>query len=87
MGVLFRRSLMDVLGKLSGWISSITQASMGLLCLAVVLQVLFGAPVPFFPVDVVGNVTGLVAKLGGQGLVGLAALLILVGLFNRKDAS
>ncbi len=78
---------MDVLGKLSGWIGSITQASLGLLCLAVVLQVLFGAPVPFFPVDVVGNVTGLVAKLGGQGLVGLAALLILVGLFNRKDAS
>ena len=78
---------MDVLGKLSGWIGSITQATLGLLCLAVCLQILFGAPVPFFPVDVVGNITGLVAKLGGQGLVGLAALLILVGLFNRKDAS
>ena len=78
---------MDVLGKLSGWIGSITHATLGLLCLAVCLQILFGAPVPFFPVDVVGNITGLVAKLGGQGLVGLAALLILVGLFNRKDAS
>ena len=78
---------MDVLGKLSGWIGMVTQATLGLLCLAVVLQVLFGAPVPFFPVDVVGNITGLVAKLGGQGLVGLAALLILVGLFNRKATS
>ena len=78
---------MDVLGKLSGWIGMVTQATLGLLCLAVVLQVLFGAPVPFFPVDVVGNITGLVAKLGGQGLVGLAALLILVGLFNRKETS
>ena len=78
---------MDVLGKLSGWIGMVTQATLGLLCLAVVLQVLFGAPVPFFPVDVVGNITGLVAKLGGHGLVGLAALLILVGLFNRKETS
>jgi|TARA_Y100000310_G_scaffold24730_1_gene23733 hypothetical protein len=77
---------MDVLGKLSGWIGSITQATLGLLCLAVVLQILFGAPVPFFPVDVIGSITGIVGKLGGQGLVGLAALLILVGLFNRNNS-
>ena len=57
---------------------------MGLLALAVVLQVLFGATVPFFPIDVVGSVVDVTNQLGSEGLVGLVAVWVMVALFSRK---
>jgi hypothetical protein len=47
-----------------------------------VLQVLFGATVPFFPVDVVGSVVDVTAQLGSEGLVGLVAVWVLVYLLT-----
>ena len=57
---------------------------MGLLALAVVLQVLFGATVPFFPIDVVGSVVDVTKQLGSEGLVGLVAVWVMVALFSRE---
>ena len=51
---------------------------------AVVLQVLFGATVPFFPIDVVGRVVDVTNQLGSEGLVGLVAVWVMVALFSRK---
>ena len=66
------------------WISELTQVSLGLLALAIVLQVLFGATVPFFPIDVVGSVVDVTNQLGSEGLVGLVAVWVMVALFSRK---
>ena len=75
---------MELLQKITTGLRSATEASVALLMLAVVLQVLFGANVAFFPVDVVGNVVALTASLGSHGVVGLLAILVLALLFNRK---
>ena len=70
------------------WIGELTEVSLGLLALAVVLQVLFGATVPFFPIDVVGSVVEVTNQLGSEGLVGLVAVWVLMALLgrNRSDA-
>jgi len=75
---------MEVMNSVTGWVNKLIEAGLGLLALAVVLQVLFGSAVPFFPVDVVGNIVVLVEKLGSQGLVGLVAVWVLWGLLSNN---
>ena len=67
-----------------GWIRSLTEAGLALIALGVVLQILFGAAVPFIGIDVIGSVVGLVKELGGEGLVGLAAIWVLWGIYSKK---
>ena len=73
-----------MLDKAIGWMRSLTEAGLALIALGVVLQIIFGATVPFIGLDVVGSVLGLVAKFGGEGLVGLVALWILWGIYDKK---
>ena len=72
-----------MLEKAIGWIRSLTEAGLALIALGVVLQILFGAAVPFIGLDVVGSVTGLVKTLGSEGLVGLAAIWVLWGIYSK----
>jgi len=73
-----------MLEKAIGWIRSLTEAGLALIALGVVLQILFGAAVPFIGLDVVGSVTGLVRSLGSEGLVGLVAIWVLWGIYSKK---
>jgi len=73
-----------MLEKATGWIRSLTEAGLALIALGVVLQILFGAAVPFIGLDVVGSVTALVSKLGAEGLVGLVAVWVLWGIYSKK---
>jgi hypothetical protein len=73
-----------MLEKAIGWIRSLTEAGLALIALGVVMQILFGAAVPFIGLDVVGAVVSLVSKLGGEGLVGLAAIWVLWGIYSKK---
>ena len=73
-----------MLEKAIGWIRSLTEAGRALIALGVVLQILFGAAVPFIGIDVIGSVVGLVKELGGEGLVGLAAIWVLWGIYSKK---
>jgi len=66
-----------------GSIKKLTEAGMALIALAIVLQVIFGASVPFIGGDVIGTITGIVAQLGAAGLVGLAAVAVIYSLFTR----
>tara|TARA_B100001939_G_scaffold142621_1_gene123408 strand:- start:4385 stop:4606 length:222 start_codon:yes stop_codon:yes gene_type:complete len=70
--------------KVLGWIRSITELGLAVIALGVVLQVLFGAAVPFLGIDVVGSVVSLVKSLGSEGLVGLVAVWILWGIYQKK---
>ena len=67
-----------------GWIRSLTEAGLALISLGVVLQILFGAAVPFIGIDVIGAVTSLVKQLGAEGLVGLVAVWVLWGIYSKK---
>jgi hypothetical protein len=73
-----------MLEKAIGWIRSLTEAGLALIALGVVLQILFGAAVPFIGLDVVGSVVALVKELGSEGLVGLAAIWVLWGIYSKK---
>ena len=72
-----------MLDKVSGWIKSLTEVGLGLIALGVVLQILFGAAVPFIGLDVVGSVVALVKALGSEGLVGLVAIWVLWGIYSK----
>jgi hypothetical protein len=54
-----------------------------LIALAIVAQVLFGADAAFIPGDVVGNILNIFGALGGQGLVGLAAVWVIYSIFKK----
>ena len=72
-----------MLDKAIGWIRSLTEAGLALIALGVVLQILFGAAVPFIGIDVIGSVTALVKALGSEGLVGLVAVWVLCGIYSK----
>ena len=72
-----------MLDQISGWIKQVTNIGLGLIALGVVLQILFGAAVPFLGLDVVGSVVALVKALGSEGLVGLVAIWGLWGIYSK----
>ena len=67
-----------------GWLRLSCDLGLALLCLSILVGLLFGAPAPFFPVDVLGNVVAVIGKLGSEGLVGLVAVWVLASVFNRQ---
>ena len=73
-----------MVGKALGWIRSLTEMGLAIIALGVVLQIIFGAAVPFLGLDVVGSVVGLVKQLGSEGLVGLVAIWVLWGIYSKK---
>ena len=73
-----------MLDKVLGWIRSVTELGLAVIALVVVLQVIFGAAVPFLGLDIVGSVVGLVKQLGAEGLVGLVAVWVLWGIYSKK---
>lgn len=75
---------MEYLQKAGDLFKALTSIGVSILALAVVLQVLFGPSVPFFPVDVVGNVVALTKALGSEGLVGLVAAWVLLSILSKK---
>jgi len=81
---LIKKGSNPMLEKAIGWIRSLTEAGLALIALGVVLQIIFGAAVPFIGIDVIGSVVGLVKQLGGEGLVGLAAIWVLWGIYSKK---
>ena len=70
--------------KVLGWIRNLTEVGLALIALGVVLQVIFGATIPFLGLDIVGSVVALVSKLGSEGLVGLVAVWVLWGINSKK---
>src|SRR6476646_5545726 len=68
------------------WVGALTELALMLLALAIVLSLLVGANLPFFGA-VTANIMAWVKDMGGNGLVGLITLGIVLWLFsNRKMA-
>ena len=70
--------------KVLGWIRQLTELGLAIIALGVVLQVIFGAAVPFLGLDIVGAVVALVKQFGSEGLVGLVAVWVLWGIYSKK---
>ena len=67
------------------WIGEITEISLLLIALGIVVEILFGSAVPFFG-GIIPNLTGLISTLGENGLVGLIALGIILFVFHKRKA-
>ena len=78
---------MDAMSKLFGmagdFLGHIMHIGVNLIAVGVVLQILFGAAVPFLGLDVVGAITTFVGALGEKGLVGLVALAVIYWSFKK----
>ena len=70
--------------KVLGWIRQLTELGLAIIALGVVLQVIFGAAVPFLGLDIVGSVVALVKQFGSERLVGLVAVWVLWGIYSKK---
>jgi hypothetical protein len=77
---------MGSITTVKAWIGAITDIGLMLLALAIVASLLVGGTLPFFG-SVVGNMTALVKDLGGNGLVGLIVLGIILWLFSKRSTS
>jgi len=64
-------------------ISNVTSVAISLIGLSVALEVVFGSAVPFLSLGVINNISGIVADLGSQGLIGLITLGILWALWKK----
>ena len=73
-----------MIDKALGWIRSLTELGLAVISLGVVLQIIFGAAVPFLGIDVVAAVISLVKQLGAEGLVGLVSVWVLWGIYSKK---
>jgi hypothetical protein len=71
-------------GMVSAFLGQIVDLGVKLIAVGVVLQILFGAAVPFLGIDVVGSIVKLVTALGSQGLVGLVSIGVIYWAFNKK---
>jgi hypothetical protein len=65
-------------------LSCVIDLGVKLIAAGVILQILFGAAVPFLGIDVTGSILKFVTALGSQGLVGLVALGVIYWSFTKK---
>lgn len=73
---------MEIISKVKAGIGQVAELGVSLLALGIVLEVL---GMTFIPgVNVIGNVSAIVATLGSQGLVGLIAIWVLYEIWTRK---
>ena len=66
----------------SDFLGSLIELLASLVAVGVLAEVLFGTGV--FGASVVANLTNMIAHFGSHGFAGLLALLILVGLYQRR---
>ena len=68
---------------IKSWIGGLSSIALSLVGLSIILQVLFGDNVVFVPMDVIGNISSLVASLGSSGLVGLITVGVIYWIFKN----
>ena len=74
---------MKGIDTLKEWVGALTELALMLLGLAIVLSLLVGSNLPFFG-SVTANIMGWVKDMGGNGLVGLITLGLILWLFSGR---
>ena len=72
------------MNKISEGVSQVTDISIKVLSLAIILQIIFGHSVGFLGGDVVGVLINLIYQISDAGIVGLVTLLLLWKLFEKN---
>ena len=77
---------MEILTKIKSWAGALADVGVSIAALLIVLEVLGMGKMPFMPGDisVVDNVSGMLASLGAQGVIGLIAIWILYSIWQKK---
>lgn len=65
------------------FISKLTKLIIAMLSLGVVAEILYGSPV--LGMSVMDNIVGVINMLGGNGVVGLIALVVLFKLLEKES--
>ena len=73
-----------MLDQVKGWLREIAEVGLLVIAAAVVLEIIFGSQVPFIGIGILDNITALTAQLGGQGLVGIITIGLVVWLYMRR---
>lgn len=63
-------------------LTELTSFAVILLCLGVTVQLLIGEPLLGW--DVVGNISSSIGRMGQSNFIGIAALLVLYSLYNKR---
>ena len=71
----------EFVAMVKGYIDDLAHLLMSFVAIGAVSEVIFGTGV--FGVNVIENLTSIIASFGEGGFAGLLALLILVGLFRK----
>ena len=71
----------EVVAMVKGYIDDLAHLLMSFVAIGAVSEVIFGTGV--FGVNVIENLTSIIASFGEGGFAGLLALLILVGFFRK----
>jgi hypothetical protein len=74
---------MQWLDTAKAWVLKFIDIGIALLALAIIIQLLFGANTQFLG-DVASNIMKFIASFGGQGLVGLVAIGVVLYILNRR---
>ncbi len=75
---------MNMLDTVKSWLRQISEVGLLVIAAAAVLELIFGSPVQFVGVSILGNITALSAELGEQGLVGIISIGIIIWLYLRR---
>jgi len=75
-------SVKNAFSTIGDFVGGLVELLASLAALGVISEIIFGSGV--YGINVVGNLIGLVNNFGTNGFAGLLALLILVGLYNKK---
>ena len=71
----------DIIVMVRGYVDDLVQLLVSLISIGVICEIIFGSG--FFGVNVIGNITNMIAMFGDKGFVGLLALLVLMGLYKK----
>ena len=71
----------DIIVMVRGYVDDLVQLLLSLIAIGAICEIIFGSG--FFGVNVIGNITNMIAMFGDKGFVGLLALLVLMGLYKK----